>query len=331
MSAQPINRDDKFAAIVLPQVLVDNIPRQETPYASDLHASGHCPFPFGMAWQRAVGDLRAKDISDANLYLLAVRHSPAPAVLDHESEQLQIRVWHFYYGLIYAAPRKLYRPPLLITGYGLDDNVSVRRIADLRRAVSGCPAQRIDVEALRTAGQIADHIQQLEGGGTHRRLVRALSAFIAGLEAEQITDRLHQFCRCIDGFICSRPGKGEQDFVGRSTLFVGAGHQETMRVLYRLRSAVEHLRDPVDVLCGALTDHEPRLSYYRRSQVAEQVARHCITRVLTTPTLWSCFADEQIEYFWTKESHDERQRRWGDPVSLSDYPDEHIHAEVLGL
>ena len=56
-------------------------------------------------------------------------------------------------------------------------------------------------------------------------------------------DRLHQYCRCIDGLIVSKQGEAKSQFKSRTELFIGPRHHTLMGETYAVRSDVEHLHE----------------------------------------------------------------------------------------
>jgi hypothetical protein len=86
-----------------------------------------------------------------------------------------------------------------------------------------------------------------------------------------------------------------------------------MGSIYENRSAVEHMNDPV--LPGA-SDAERRKAFIVRTLAAEAIARHCLNRVLLSPTLLPCFTDEKtLASLWALPDS-EKKSLWGQVFNL---------------
>jgi hypothetical protein len=75
------------------------------------------------------------------------------------------------------------------------------------------------------------------------RFTRVLFIFDNAVVMPSVHERLHQFCRCIEGLLLPKAGRTEKQFVSRTETFVGPSHHETMPALYQMRSKVEHMHD----------------------------------------------------------------------------------------
>ena len=59
----------------------------------------------------------------------------------------------------------------------------------------------------------------------------------------ELLDRIHQYCRCIDGPILPAIERTKRLFKNRTQLFIGSTHHDLMGGLYDIRSNVDHLRE----------------------------------------------------------------------------------------
>src|SRR5947207_3524240 len=78
----------------------------------------------------------------------------------------------------------------------------------------------VDTGALRLASSIARPLSIIRNASTYARLKRAISAFLSGVQDTRVEERLHQFCRCLDGMILSGRGSGRKDFGGETQCFI---------------------------------------------------------------------------------------------------------------
>jgi len=89
-----------------------------------------------------------------------------------------------------------------------------------------------------------------------------------------------------------------------------------MGKIYELRSAVEHLHDPLSCIDGA-TQSEKVTALFRKSYEVEALARYCLQRFLTRHGLWLHFQDDStLQQFWQKDKS-ERENLWGDKLDIS--------------
>ncbi len=172
-------------------------------------------------------------------------------------------------------------------------------------------------------------IAPLPGG--HWRLFRTLDIYIEARSTVDILDRLHQYCRCIDGLILPSAGETKRQFKSRTELFIGPRHHDMMGEIYDVRSAVEHLHEN-RYLEGF--DRATRLDLVSKDAIVEHIARMALSRVLADNTLWPYFANTPaLAAFWVLPVAD-RQRIWGntfDPMdAISDFDPKYIHDGHLG-
>jgi hypothetical protein len=153
--------------------------------------------------------------------------------------------------------------------------------------------------------------------------------YVEARQTREVLDRLHQFCRCIDGLILSEPGMGFRQFKSRTELFIGPGHHGLMGELYEIRSDVEHLHEHKYL---EVFDRRTRLDLAEKAAIAEHIARHTLGQVLSASALWPHFGNStSLALFWRLNPTD-RRSLWGparinpadalsgyDPDSISDF------------
>lgn len=142
------------------------------------------------------------------------------------------------------------------------------------------------------------------------RIFRALSVYFEARNSRDLLDRLHQYCRCIDGLILSEPGKGLQQFKSRTELFIGPRHHDLMGQLYAIRSDIEHLNEHKYL---EIFDRSERLDLLQKEAIVEHIARNALTRVIGHQPLWQHFGNTKaLTPFW-KLDPAERQKIWNRP------------------
>jgi hypothetical protein len=84
---------------------------------------------------------------------------------------------------------------------------------------------------LQLGAKIATQIATFETmplAGGHSRLFRILHLYLEARAIQDNMDRLHQYCRCIDGLIVPDTGKTRKQFKSRTELFIGPHHHDMM-------------------------------------------------------------------------------------------------------
>ncbi|AZO44952.1 hypothetical protein EJ076_29545 [Mesorhizobium sp. M7D.F.Ca.US.005.01.1.1] len=287
-------------------------------------------------WREWLGSIRAEEVEDCDVFILSRLISKQSGVLDAENQALQAKVWSFYRGLLLTSRFATAHKPVILTGSREENEIGVRQTQDLDAPVScvfrGYP--EVSQEELRQAAGLVVQLAKIGGiakGDSHWRLFRVLHLYISTRSERDLLHRFHQYARCVDGFVLSRPGKGASDFVTRTELFIGPGHQDMLGEIYADRSSVEHLHE--DRLLEPF-ERAKRLDLLKKEAVIEYVARTALNRILANEALWPHFANRAgLADFWSLPA-DERQRTWGSPINpldaLAEFDPKHIHDSELG-
>jgi hypothetical protein len=293
-------------------------------------------FKMPKHWREWLGSIRAEEVDDCDLFILSKLSSEQPSVLDGENQALQGRVWNFYRGLLLTSTFATAHKPVILTGAREGREIGVRQTQDLESPASPIfrPYPEVSQVELRQAAGVATQLEKIgrvARGGSHWRLFRVLHLYVATRPEPDLLHRLHQYARCVDGLVLSRPGKGACDFKSRTELFVGSGHQNLMGEIYNDRSSVEHLHE--DRLLEPF-ERAKRLELVRKEAIVEHVARTALNRILTNERLWPLFSNRDgLEKFWALKAG-ERQQIWGEPANpadaVSDFDPRYIHDGLLG-
>lgn len=327
---------EKYALIGLEVKIDEDIPFREL--SSGLWAwTDNAALGLPEHWREWIGSIRAEEIEGCNLVLLAKMRSSSPQVLDRENQLLTRRVLTFYHGLLLASSFTPSHPPVLFSGACEDGAFGVRESSTLNipslnifRFYPPVLAKEID-----RAGALARCLGQLastQPAGSAWRIFRALTVYCEARTTGDLLDRLHQYCRCIDGLILSEPGNGRNQFKSRTELFIGPRYHELMGRLYSIRSDIEHLHEHKYL---EKFDRTVRLDLLEKEAIAEHIARNALAHVVGTPTLWSYFGNTAtLVPFW-KLDPAERQELWGPPTirpadALAEYDPQYISNGLLG-
>jgi hypothetical protein len=139
---------------------------------------------------------------------------------------------------------------------------------------------------------MAERLERLTAtrqGSNRWRFHRILHLYTQTRTEPEILERIHQYTRCIDGFVTTGPGQGEKDFKSRTGLFIGPGYQDLMGEIYDVRGSVEHLHkdrylDPLE--------RETQVALTKQETVIEHMARTVLSRILLNEPLWPHFTNK---------------------------------------
>jgi hypothetical protein len=311
-----IRPNQKFA-LVATSASVDHRVPQNIALGSGTWVTTGLPIGLDSEWKRWIGSIRAETIEeDCNLFLCVAMGSALPGVVDAESPRLAREVSALFEGLLLTGNINITRAPIQIGGARVGDGMSVRQIGDLLvpRMAGGVEHDDITEGMLQEAFRFMSPFLHLYDVRAPDRVRRILGIHSKALREPNTLERLHQFCRCIEGFILPATGKTAKQFVSRTEMFVGPRHHSVMQQLYDMRSKVEHMQD-FD-LPGHLSERERRLEVLKMVAMAQGLARYCVGQFLGRRALWPHFADNNaLAAFWQLDRTD-RQAIWGDPLDL---------------
>jgi hypothetical protein len=317
-SASWIDDGDKYAVIVLAVKLDDAVPLQQmTPHH---WAFANARFDMPAHWREWLGTIRTKEVEGSNLFLLSKMRSQAPEVVDAETAELKRHAAHFYAGLLLASPFAPAHRPVMLAGYRQNGEINVRSQDDYESAIPSMVRRypAVTLAELHQAGKIASQIAAIEIAplnGGNWRLFRVFHLYLEARAVRDNMDRLHQYCRCIDGLIVSKQGEAKKQFKSRTELFIGPHHHEMMGQTYDVRSDVEHLHENKHL---EVFDRTARLDLVKKLEMMEYIVRSALVRVLLDSKLWPHFANTTaLQAFWALDGH-ERRRLWGDLIDPSD-------------
>lgn len=308
----------KFALVALSSDAA-NARSLEIAVSSSITVSTKAPVQFDSHWRDWLGSIQSERYENSNAFVVAVMPSQTPSVMDGENITLTKQVTDYYYGLLLAGRLAYYEKPLLLTGGGSGDELSIRQLGEMLTPVmfSGVGHDNIfNVGFYSEAAALTARLPVLwDGTPRYKRLRRIFNIYVGARTTAEISDRLHQYCRCIEGFILPPIGGTKRNFRNRTETFIGPHHHELIGEMYDFRSAVEHLNDHLNLLSRT---REDRAQIYRWAHIAEYVARTCLTRVLLSDALLNVFeTDETLADFW-RPDNSTRQLLWGDIVDPLD-------------
>ena len=329
-----IDDGEKYALVGL-EVKLEGIapPEQVEP---DLWILTDTTFDVPAQWREWLGSIRADEVAGSNLFLVSKLTSATPGVLDSENQALQRRVRNFYVGLLLSAMFSPSHKPVMLTGARQDGAIDIRQQSNLDlpapQVFRGYPP--IVADDILLAAQLGQKLDAMDPDtvpGGLWRFFRALNIYVETRASGELLDRIHQYCRCIDGLILPAIGKTRQQFKSRTELFIGASHHDLMGAVYDIRSHVEHLHENRYL---ETFDRDVRLDLVKKEAIVEYIARKALARIVSRDALWPHFGNTAaLEKFWAV-SPDERRELWGDPidpmVSVAEFDTKYLHDGHLG-
>lgn len=324
----------KFGIISLEGMHLEADFKDELHLAPGLRLHRQPPYPIDEHWKEWLGSLALSRYEDATLHIVSEVATDRHEILDAQHEEAHRRAFEVYWCLMLVDFLRLQGAPLSLQGSVSPDGVPGIRSAGNQRepvVLQGSPIPTWNVQQLGTALRLQTRLERMT---VFSRLRRILDAFHSGVHSSSPDFRLHQFVRCIEGFIAAERGSTEKRFKSRTELFVGPAHHDLMGRLYGVRSRVEHLHDPIEAYSGSR--FKRWLSLWHDAVVAEELARFIIRRFVLQDALWTRFRDEDSAVsFWRELSDRDRRELWGEPADVSAITDsfrgKYLDPEDLGL
>lgn len=309
--------NNKFAIIAINNIAVKDTIHDPIFLCSNFIASQKWDASLNEKWIEALGSLKINQISKASLYVACTKESNNPNIFDAENQELLYRVGKFHHAMLIVVPGAIRGTSIRLSGANVDGYVSIRHVETYRQPiwVPGTPVSVINEQTLRSIAILANQIETFEKACRGLRVKKALMCFLEGTFLEFADAKLHQYVRCIEGFILPEKGKTKKQFKSRTELFVGLGHHELMGELYNIRSCAEHLNNTLSVIHGK-SEADRIKTLYRLCYCAESLAAYCLRRFFEHSQLWKYFDnDESIKEFW-KLNDKQRQELWGESIDL---------------
>lgn len=313
----------KFAAIGIETNSVESGLPDTQSIARDLWVCRLPPALLPKHWRGWLGSIRTEQLEAADLWLLTMKQSEHPGIADHDTLALGRRLSVAYYALLLLIENIQHERGMQLSGANADGDPTVSGVQDCAPVyrVRWSPRAHIGPSSFElmeplcnalVALQLAVAEEQREYG----RIWRVTHAFVTGVHSLDWGERVHQFVRCLEGFIFPAKGNSRDDFIERGELFVGDGYATMLGEMYDIRSAVEHLHGPFRFL-PKTSPREQRLRLMKQAIAAEALARFCLRRFLLSQSIWKYFDDDvALEHFWLKLTGAQRRHAWGEPLDL---------------
>lgn len=245
------------------------------------------PAEFWKEWMGSLWYDQFRRTEQSGLHLVAIRPSSSPDVRNSEEREVCREAENLRLGLALASQYFKCPRAMFIVGTHGEHGCQVNSTSWLppfpRRP--GSRAIQLTEADMYRAAQFALALREIS---SDTRLFRSLLCFLRGMETQQASERLHAFVRCVDGLIMPRKGRSTDDFVAAVGSVVEAG-ENVLRQIYQLRSADEHMHDPLDEVRD---EADPRGLLFERTDQAEAIARHMLSQILAVASLRRLYDDD---------------------------------------
>lgn len=264
-------------------------------------------------WIRSKGEIWAEAIREADLFLVATMES-ANSNLDHETTELANRCDLLRHGLALASRHFRCGTGVLLSGTNQCGQLSVRQVGETPKLLRHPDARSMQLTRpdFLTAAVFARELHA-PFMTTGHRLKLSVESFMDGMESREAVERIHYFVRSVEGVVRPRRSSTQKDFVVAVQSVLDSDHRDAIDEMFRIRSADEHLNDPMDEIAGS-DETEKNVILFRRAAEAEAIARAFLTHVLENVALQARRfpADLSASTYWS----DEDRLLWGMPLDL---------------
>ncbi len=284
--------DQKYALLTLPDRNGSNeIGATVVELGDGYLATSMLPLAVPDHWRTWMGTILYGEVEKSKFHLVVHAPSQTPRASNAENEALQHKVYHFYTGLCVAVPYFSHGEVISLTGGVYAGETEVRNYTRYNRTffTQGSPHTSITRDRLFAAKRMALQIKSFRDAGDMERFPRILGAFRTAMAAHELDVRLHQFVRCVEGFVLPKNPKADE-FAHRVQRVVGGDHFSELRELYTIRGTIEHLKGPFPTIRGSATQKHKTL--LKRAIQAETLARYFLRYFLDSPDLRSSFSTE---------------------------------------
>ncbi len=309
-----IGDNEKYGLVALDGISIESALPESAELSKGLYFSRRSPLIPEPHWQEWVGTHFTERLDSGDLSLISKGPSASAGVLDIESLWHSERAFYFYFGLLVSGLTSASRKPLQVMGANEDGGVRIRSITDLDQPtmVEGAPLAQVGMEQLERAAAHADALQIIYSEAQYSRLKRLLQAYLVGATENFLDNRIHQFMRCVEGFILPNQGETTKQMGTRTVPFFTSDQRQLIKELYQIRSNVVHLHDPfksIKSVDGA-TPREKDVNLHRYSFLAHSIARFLVDSLLADQKLWRHFVDDNaLQKFWEHQLYTEWQSK----------------------
>ena len=313
---------DKFAVLLLDNVYVDFPAGLPTQLKDGTWVLDRYPASPDLHWEKMVGEIRFREIREANLVLARIRRGQQ-YILTQEDENAGEELAQLY-SLLQLSGVVEHNAANLAIG-SVDDSSYIRQLSTIQKfyPTRGYVRRPITLDRLEHANGLASVVRSLRLSPTRfRRFGRGLNCLLNGLRETSGQERLHQFTRALEALILPDAGSTRKQFVHRCQLFAVASPAAAtaLEQSYDMRSDAEHIHDWERSLQSVKGEKIEDVALWRTRQM-EALACFAYDSLLSNSGLLRHFEnDTTLADFWKRGSDNDRIKLWRGRLDLSGIP-----------
>lgn len=309
----------KFACVAFEDVAIDHSLSKPLSLGEGLWTLPEHPFDLNHRWRESIGKISADQIDRCNFFLLVVKASTRPEILDDENENLRKQLNRLVYGLLLQGIPK-HGDGFVLTGARVSEETRIREFSKMQDYFDSNPPDRVKFSesTCRMAKSYAEGFRDIENSIDYKRVRRGMDTLICGIREESLQERIHNYVRSLEALVMPKIGKSQNQFIHRCQTFALASPQarNIIEDCYRIRSAVEHMNPFEDALSKYPSDGQQLVAFQRLRQI-EQLAFSVYMKLTTSKSHALLFeTDTSIDAFWSRKD-DERRAEWSSPIDIT--------------
>ncbi len=277
------------------------------------------PVEIDEIWGKWLGSLTTEAIKNANIFILALKDSDKPQILDDENKALTDSVSKYFFSLFFIGSL-YYESAYIVTGAKEDKEISIRQFYKNKRYYQNDITSTYNLlqKDFHDAYNIKNTLFKINNSNEFQRFKHGVSAFQKALTEDIQQYRLHQFVRSIEALIIPPIGETKKKFIHRCHTFVKS-NKKTRNILeeiYDLRCAVEHMND-WKIIFKDLIDNKKEEIALERSKQVEILARKTYNYILQNENILKIFKDDDtLISFWKNNNEKQRKEIWKNEINL---------------
>lgn len=275
---------EKFACIAFENLAIDSSLSRPISLGEGLWTLPKHPFDLDSRWREWIGKIKADEIGRCNCFLLAVKASTRPEILDDENEVLRRRLNRLLYGLLLQGiPDHV--DGFVLTGARVTEETMIRQFAEMRDYYNSNQPHRVKLsESICRTGKIFEEgYGVIETSTAYERVRRGMSTLARGISEPTVQERIHNYVRALEALVKPEIGKSTAQFTHRCQTFALASTEakQILEECYVIRSAVEHMNLVDDALTGYSSDERQLIAGQRLRQI-ERLAFSAYMKLATS-------------------------------------------------
>ena len=261
---------EKFACIAFENLAIDDSLSKPVSLSEGVWTLPEHPFDLDNRWRDWIGKIQADQVDRCNFFLLAVKVSTRPEVVDDENKILRKRLDKLLYGLLLQGiPDRL--DGFVLSGARVSEETMIRQFGKLRDFYHSNPSHRVkfNESTCRTAKTFEEGYRAIEKSTVHERVKRGMSALARAISEPTLEERIHQYTRALEALVKPGIGKSTAQFAHRCQTFALASMKakQILEECYEIRSAVEHMNLADDALTDYASDKRQSIAAKRLRQI----------------------------------------------------------------